>query len=339
MSKVLITGGAGYIGSHTVVKFIEAGYEVIVLDDLSNSSEVALNRIEQITGKRPGFILGDISNSALLDSVFSKNDIDGVIHFAGFKAVGESVAEPLKYYFNNVSGSVVLCEQMRLHNCKKFVFSSSATVYGDPGVVAYTEDLPLSPVNPYGQTKRMVEDILRDLALSDAAWSIALLRYFNPVGAHKSGLIGEDPKGVPNNLMPYIAKVAVGELEALNVFGDDYPTIDGTGVRDYIHVEDLAEGHLAAYRSLSDAGSGCDAYNLGTGKGCSVLEVVEAFSKVSARPIPFNIQARRPGDLAEYYAVPTYTEKTLGWRAKCNITDMVRDHWNWQKSNPKGYED
>jgi len=337
MKKILITGGAGYIGSHTVVKFLEAGYEVVVLDDLSNSSEIVFDRIESITGKRPEFILGDFANTEILESIFSNHDIDGVIHFAGFKAVGESVAEPLMYYANNVSGSVVLFEQMRKHHCKKAVFSSSATVYGDPGVVAYTEALPLAPVNPYGQTKRMVEDILRDLSASDSDWSIALLRYFNPVGAHQSGLIGEDPKGIPNNLMPYIAKVAVGELAALNVFGGDYPTVDGTGVRDYIHVLDLAEGHLLAYESLAEENAGCHAYNLGTGEGCSVLEALAAFSKAAGKDIPYEIKPRRAGDLPEYYAVPDYSEKKLSWKAKYSIDDMVRDHWNWQKSNPAGY--
>lgn len=336
MSQILITGGAGYIGSHTVVSFLEQGYEVIVLDDLSNSSSVVFDRIEQITGKNAAFVQGDIADKTLLDELFSTYHIEAVIHFAGYKAVGESVAEPLKYYRNNVSGSAVLFEVMQAHDCKKLVFSSSATVYGDPGVVAYTEDLPLSPVNPYGKTKRFVEDILRDLCVADQDWSASLLRYFNPVGAHPSGLIGEDPRGIPNNLMPYIAKVAVGEFDHLDVYGGDYPTFDGTGVRDYIHVQDLALGHLTAYRALASQ-SGCEAYNLGTGRGYSVLQALDAFSKAVGRDLPYKIKPRRPGDLAEYYAVPDFTREKLGWQARFDLNDMVRDHWNWQKNNPQGY--
>ncbi|MEQ9209996.1 MAG: UDP-glucose 4-epimerase GalE [Pseudomonadales bacterium] len=337
MNSILVTGGTGYIGSHTVVAFQQAGFDVIVLDDLSNSSERVLDRIETITGIRPRFYLGSIADQALLNSIFESHPIDAVIHFAGFKAVGESVQYPLRYYQNNVAGSMVLFDAMQKAGCKKLVFSSSATVYGDPGVVAYTEQLPLKPVNPYGQSKRMVEDIARDLQASDRGWSIALLRYFNPVGAHPSGLIGEDPRGVPNNLMPYIAKVAVGELPEVNVFGDDYPTPDGTGVRDYIHVQDLARGHLDACRYLNEH-KGCKAFNLGTGCGYSVMEAVDAFRKVSGQPIPVSISPRRAGDLPEYFAVPDFTEKELGWKAELNLDDMVQDHWNWQKSNPKGYE-
>jgi UDP-glucose 4-epimerase len=337
MNSILVTGGAGYIGSHTVVALQQAGFDVIVLDDLSNSSGLVIDRIEQITNIRPYFYCGSISDRELLSSIFDAHQIDAVIHFAGFKAVGESVQQPVKYYQNNVAGSMVLFEVMQKAHCKKLVFSSSATVYGDPGMVAYTEDLPLNPVNPYGQSKRMVEDIARDIANSDSGWSIVLLRYFNPVGAHSSGLIGEDPKGIPNNLMPYIAKVAIGELPELNVFGDDYPTPDGTGIRDYIHVQDLARGHLEACRYL-DSHSGCAAFNLGTGKGYSVLEAVNAFREVSGKPIPVHISPRRAGDLPEYYAVPDFTEKELGWKAKLDLLDMVRDHWNWQKNNPKGYD-
>jgi len=337
MNHVLITGGAGYIGSHSVVSFLEAGYQVVVLDDLSNSSEIVFQRIEKITSKKVSFFEGDISDKTLLDEIFTTCEIEGVIHFAGHKAVGESVQQPLKYYQNNVSGSVVLFETMRKHHCKNLVFSSSATVYGDPGVVAYTEDLPLQPVNPYGQTKRFVEDILRDLCIADQEWSASLLRYFNPVGAHPSGLIGEDPQGIPNNLMPYIAKVAVGEFDHLDVYGGDYPSIDGTGVRDYIHVQDLASGHLTAYRTLQEQ-SGCEAYNLGTGQGYSVLQALKAFSDAVGYDLPYEIKARRAGDLAEYYAVPDFTRETLDWEAKLNLDDMVRDHWNWQKNNPQGYK-
>jgi len=336
MNSILITGGAGYIGSHTVVALQQVGFDAVILDDLSNSSGQVIDRIEQITNIRPRFYCGSISDRKILSSIFDAHQIDAVIHFAGFKAVGESVAKPVKYYQNNVAGSMVLFDVMQQRNCKKLVFSSSATVYGDPGVVAYTEDLPLSPVNPYGQSKRMVEDIARDIAVSDPEWSIALLRYFIPVGAHSSGLIGEDPKGVPNNLMPYIAKVAIGELPQLNVYGDDYPTPDGTGVRDFIHVQDLARGHLDACQYL-DSHSGCVAFNLGTGKGSSVMDVVSAFIRVSGKSIPVNISARRAGDLPEYFAVPDFAEKELNWRAELNLDDMVRDHWNWQKSNPKGY--
>ncbi len=335
MATILMTGGAGYLGSHAAVHFLEAGYDVLALDNLSNSSEVVFARIAEITGKQVDYYLGDIVDGALLDQIFEAHSIEGVIHFAGLKAVGDSVADPLAYYANNVSGSVCLFEAMRRHNCKRLVFSSSATVYGDPGVVAYTEDLPLHPVNPYGHTKRAIEDILRDLYRSEDTWALSLLRYFNPVGAHPSGLIGEDPQGIPNNLMPYIAKVAIGELDHLKIFGNDYPTSDGTGVRDYIHVEDLAAGHLIAYQALAEGG--CDAYNLGTGRGYSVLQAVDAFSRVSGTDIPYRFMPRREGDLAEYYAVPEYAAEKLGWIAEFNLEDMVRDHWNWQKSNPRGY--
>ena len=337
MSQLLITGGAGYIGSHTVVAFLEAGFDVLVLDDLSNSSPIVFDRISAITGKQARFIEGDIADKQRVDQIFTDYAIAGVIHFAGYKAVGESVQNPLKYYHNNVSGSVALFEVMQQHSCRKLVFSSSATVYGDPGVVAYTEDLPLMPINPYGQTKRIVEDILRDMAVADSSWHISLLRYFNPVGAHPSGLIGEDPQGIPDNLMPFIARVAVGELEKLKIFGGDYPTVDGTGVRDYIHVQDLATGHLAAYKAL-DNQSGCEAYNLGTGKGVSVLQAVKAFSQAAGKQLPYEIVERRAGDLPEYYAVPDFTREKLGWQAEHDLDAMVRDHWNWQKNNPRGYE-
>lgn len=333
---ILVTGGTGYIGSHTVVQLLEAGNQVVILDNLCNSKREVVNRIEQITGKRPDLVIGDIRDRATLRSLFANHAIDAVIHFAGLKAVGESVAEPLKYYDNNVSGSVVLFEEMARANVKTLVFSSSATVYGDPGVVQYTEDLPLKPVNVYGRTKLMVEDILRDHKHADPCWRIALLRYFNPVGAHQSGLIGEDPSGIPNNLMPFIAQVAVGKREKLQIFGNDYPTSDGTGKRDYIHVDDLAAGHLAALKALNQSPATITV-NLGTGRPYSVLEVINAFSAVSGKPVPYEIAPRRAGDLPEYYAEPSLAKQLLGWVAQHDIERMCADTWRWQSMNPLGF--
>lgn len=333
---VLVTGGAGYIGSHTVVLLQEAGYQTVVFDNLSNSHPEVFNRIEQITGKRPVFVKGDIRTKSELRQVFAEHDIDCVIHFAGLKAVGESVAKPLLYYQNNVEGSLNLFEVMAENNCKRIVFSSSATVYGDPASVPIRENFPLSATNPYGQSKLMIENILRDLAVADSDWQISLLRYFNPVGAHPSGRLGEDPNGIPNNLMPYVAQVAIGRLEKLHIFGGDYPTPDGTGVRDYIHVMDLAAGHLKAMAQL-DSKHGCQAYNLGTGNGYSVLEVVQTFSKVTGREIRYDIVSRRQGDIAECFADPTFSAERLNWKAENGLMEMVRDHWYWQVQNPDGY--
>lgn len=333
----MVTGGAGYIGSHTVVLLQEAGYEVVVFDNLCNSHSEVFNRINQITGIAPVFVKGDICDKAALQQVFAEYDIDCVIHFAGLKAVGESVTEPLLYYQNNVGGSLSLFEVMASVNCKRVVFSSSATVYGDPASVPIREDFPLSATNPYGQSKLIIENILRDLVVADSDWQISLLRYFNPVGAHASGLIGEDPNGVPNNLMPYVAQVAIGRLEELNVFGGDYPTIDGTGVRDYIHVMDLAAGHLKAMNALSPS-HGCQAYNLGTGNGYSVLQVLDAFAEAFGRKIPYQIVGRRSGDIAKCFADPSLSAEKLNWRAEYSLTEMVRDHWHWQSLNPSGYK-
>ena len=334
---VLVTGGAGYIGSHTVIQLFQVNMKVIVLDNLCNSNDEVFNRIEAITGIRPEFVEGDIRDKAGLNKVFTGYSVDFVIHFAGLKAVGESVEKPLKYYQNNVEGSLTLFEVMAAHNCKNIVFSSSATVYGDPASVPINEGFPLSATNPYGQSKLMIENILRDISLSDSGWQIALLRYFNPVGAHVSGLIGEDPSGIPNNLMPFVAQVAVGKRDKLSVFGGDYATVDGTGVRDYIHVEDLAAGHLKALNVLKP-GHGCKAYNLGTGNGYSVVEVVNAFAEASGKDIPYEIVDRRPGDIAECYADPVFSENALGWKAKHDLKRMVEDHWRWQSKNPNGYE-
>lgn len=334
---ILVTGGTGYIGSHTVVQLLEAGNKVVILDKLCNSKREVVNRIEQITGKRPDLVVGDIRDRATLRSLFANQAIDAVIHFAGLKAVGESVAEPLKYYDNNVSGSVVLFEEMARANVKTLVFSSSATVYGDPGVVQYTEDLPLTPVNVYGRTKLMVEDMLRDLKHADPAWRIALLRYFNPVGAHESGMIGEDPSGIPNNLMPFVAQVAVGKREKLAVFGCDYPTPDGTGKRDYIHVDDLAAGHLAALNVLNQSPETLTV-NLGTGRPYSVLEMISAFAAASGKPVPYEIAPRRAGDLPEYYAEPSLAKQLLGWEAEHDIDRMCADTWRWQSMNPLGFQ-
>lgn len=333
---ILVTGGTGYIGSHTVVQLLDAGSQVVILDNLCNSKREVVNRIEQITGKRPDLVIGDIRDRATLRSLFANQTIDAVIHFAGLKAVGESESEPLKYYDNNVSGSVVLFEEMARAGVKTLVFSSSATVYGDPGVVQYTEDLPLKPVNVYGRTKLMVEDILRDLKKSDPTWRIALLRYFNPVGAHESGLIGEDPSGIPNNLMPFIAQVAVGKREKLQIFGNDYPTPDGTGKRDYIHVDDLAAGHLAALNVLNQSPETLTV-NLGTGRPYSVLKMVNAFAAASGKPVPYEFAPRRAGDLPEYCAEPSLAKELLGWEAKLDIDRMCADTWRWQSTNPLGY--
>ena len=336
MSSVLVTGGAGYIGSHTVLLLLEAGYSVVVLDNLSNSSRESLNRVERLTGKSLTFIEGDIRDSDCLKQLFNEHAIASVIHFAGLKAVGESVAQPLRYYDCNVTGTLRLLEAMDNAGVRTLVFSSSATVYGDPASVAIREDFPLSATNPYGATKLHIEDMLRDLYQSDDSWRLALLRYFNPAGAHESGEIGEDPNGIPNNLMPFIAQVAVGKREKLNVLGGDYPTKDGTGVRDYIRVMDLAEGHLAALEAL-EAKGGLVTTNLGTGRGYSVLEMINAFSAASGREVAYSIVERRPGDVASCYADPAFAEKVLGWKAKRGIEAMCADHWRWQHQNPDGY--
>ena len=334
--KILVTGGADYIGSHTCVELLNSGYEVIVVDNLYNSCQEALNRVQKITGKELTFYEGDLLDKPFLTEVFSKEKPEAVIHFAGYKAVGESVEKPLEYYHNNITGTLMLCDVMRNHGCKKIVFSSSATVYGDPAEIPITENCPKGTItNPYGQTKGMIEQILTDLYVSDHEWNVTLLRYFNPIGAHSSGLIGEDPKGIPNNLVPYIARVAVGKLEKLGVFGDDYDTPDGTGVRDYIHVVDLALGHVCA---LSHMKEGVQIYNLGTGHGYSVLDVVKAYGKACGKDIPYEIKGRRAGDIATCYSDPAKAERELGWKAIYGIDDMCRDSWNWQSKNPDGYQ-
>jgi len=333
---ILVTGGAGYIGSHTCIELLNAGHEIIVLDNFSNSKPESLNRVKELTGKDFPVYEADLLDFEEVDEVFANNEIEAVIHFAGLKAVGESVSVPLHYYHNNITGTLVLCEVMKKYDVKKLVFSSSATVYGMPERVPISEDFPLSATNPYGRTKLMIEEILRDLAVADPSWSIAILRYFNPIGAHESGRIGEDPNGIPNNLMPYITQVAVGKLQELKVFGSDYPTVDGTGVRDYIHVVDLAIGHLKAVEKVMNS-IGVDAYNLGTGTGYSVLQLVSAFENASGVEIPYQIVDRRPGDIAICYADPAKASKELGWTAKRGIEDMCRDSWRWQKNNPEGY--
>lgn len=332
---VLISGGTGFIGSHTCVELINAGYDIVVADNLCNSKKEVLDRLKTITGKTIKFYEIDLRDKKALDNIFKQEKIDSVIHFAGLKAVGESVAKPLEYYDNNLISTLVLCEVMRENNCKKLVFSSSATVYGTQEEMPLREDMPLGAINPYGKTKLFIEEILRDLAVSEE-WSIALLRYFNPIGAHESGLIGEDPNGIPNNLMPYILQVAVGRLKELSVFGDDYNTPDGTGVRDYIHVVDLARGHVKAVDYVLRA-TGCEAFNLGTGKGTSVLELKNAFEKASGKTVPFKIVARRPGDLATVYALPTKAKEVLGWQAEFDVERMCVDTWRWQEKNPMGY--
>lgn len=336
MIMILVTGGAGYIGSHACVELLNEGYDLVVVDNLSNSKTESLKRVKELTGKSIKFYEVDILDKEGLDKVFSENDIEAVIHFAGLKAVGESVEIPLKYYHNNITGTLILCEVMEKYNVKKLVFSSSATVYGIPQSVPISEDFPLSTTNPYGSTKLMIEQILRDLYTSDKEWSISLLRYFNPIGAHESGRIGEDPNGIPNNLMPFITQVAIGKREKLSVFGNDYDTHDGTGVRDYIHVVDLAKGHLKALQKIKNT-TGIDAFNLGTGTGYSVLDIVKNFEKANGIKIPYEITPRRPGDIAQCYADPTKAKEELGWVAEKGIEDMCRDSWNWQKKNPKGY--
>lgn len=335
---ILVTGGTGYIGSHTVVQLLEAGHHVLVLDNLCNSKAQVIDRISQITGNTPQFIEGDVRNRKLLKQLFADHAIETVIHFAGLKAVGESVQKPLMYCENNVSGSVVLLEEMAAAQVKSIVFSSSATVYGEPQFLPYTESHPLKPINVYGHSKLMVEQVLQDLALSDPAWRVALLRYFNPVGAHHSGLIGEDPAGIPNNLMPFVAQVAVGKRAQLSVYGNDYDTKDGTGVRDYIHVDDLASGHLAALEYLKK-NAGVLKVNLGTGQGTSVFELIHAFEKAANRKIPYEVVARREGDLSEYYADAKYSKMVLGWQAQYDIDRMCVDTWRWQSQNPNGFND
>ncbi len=336
--NVLVTGGAGYIGSHTTVELLNAGHEVVCIDNLSNSKYEAVRRVEGITGKKVKFYEGDIRDSQILDKIFTENKIDSVINFAGLKAVGESCAKPLEYYENNIEGLLVLMFAMRKHGVKNLVFSSSATVYGKPKSVPIKEDFPLSTSNPYGSTKLFIEYILKDLYASDKSFNIAILRYFNPIGAHESGLIGEDPKGIPNNLCPYITQVAVGKREYLGVFGDDYNTHDGTGVRDYIHVVDLAKGHVLAVNKLAE-NPGLLIVNLGTGTGYSVLDMVKAFSKVLGKEIPYKIMPRRPGDIDECYADPSYAKEVLGFEAKLGLDEMCRDALNWQLKNPDGYGD
>lgn len=333
---ILVTGGAGYIGSHTCIELLEAGHRVVVLDNLANSSEEALRRVQKITGKTLEFVEGDIRSLDNLEAVFSRFPVGAVIHFAGLKAVGESVSMPLHYYQNNVAGTLNLLQVMDRHDCRRLVFSSSATVYGDPASVPINEDFPLSATNPYGRSKLIIEEMLRDLYRSDERWSLALLRYFNPVGAHVSGMIGEDPRDTPNNLMPYITQVAVGKRERLSVFGGDYPTPDGTGVRDYIHVVDLAKGHIKALQAL-DAPQ-LLTVNLGTGQGYSVLEMVAALAKASGRTVPYEIVDRRPGDVAQCYADPSLAFELLGWRAELDLARMCEDSWRWQSNNPQGYQ-
>jgi UDP-glucose 4-epimerase len=335
---ILVTGGAGYIGSHTCVELLSSGYDIVVVDSFCNSKPEALKRVSEITGKEFPVYHIDLLQKDNLETVFSKHSIKAVIHFAGLKAVGESVATPLLYYHNNIIGTLMLCEVMQAYGVKKIVFSSSATVYGTPERVPISEDFPLQPTNPYGRTKLMIEEILRDLYIADNEWSIALLRYFNPIGAHPSGRIGEDPNGIPNNLMPYITQVAVGKLKELRVFGNDYPTVDGTGVRDYIHVVDLAIGHVKALEKVMNT-TGIEAYNLGTGRGYSVLELVSAFEKVTGIKIPYKIVGRRPGDVAICYADSTKAKEELGWVATRGIEEMCRDAWRWQSNNPNGYQE
>lgn len=338
MKNILVTGGAGYIGSHTCVELAKAGYGVIVVDNLVNSKYEAVRRVEKIIGKPVKFYENDILDAVALDKIFTENQIDAVINFAGLKAVGESVEKPLEYYHNNITGMLVLLEVMRAHGCKNIVFSSSATVYGNPHAVPIKEDFPLSATNPYGRTKLFIEDILRDLYKADKSFNIAILRYFNPVGAHESGLIGEDPNGIPNNLCPYITKVAVGKLAKVRVFGNDYPTPDGTGVRDYIHVCDLAVGHVLALRKLFE-NSGLYTVNLGTGIGYSVLDVIKAFSKALGKEIPYEFAPRRAGDIPECYADPSLAESLIGFRTTRSLDDMCRDALNFQLKNPNGYEE
>lgn len=336
--EILVTGGTGYIGSHTCVALLENGYKPVILDNLCNSHKEVLNRITSITGRRPFFYEGDVRDPDILRAIFAEHPIAATIHFAGLKAVGESVSDPLRYYANNVEGSLILCRELAQAGIKRFIFSSSATVYGNPAVVPIPESASIQPSNPYGQGKAMVECILHDVHMADPGWRMGILRYFNPVGAHESGLIGEDPNGIPNNLMPFITQVAVGRREWLNVFGNDYPTPDGTGVRDYIHVMDLAEGHVAALKRVC-AQDGTFTVNLGTGKGCSVLEVVKAFEKASQHTIRYQIRPRRPGDVATCYANPALANQLLNWRPSRGLAEMCADSWRWQQNNRTGYID
>lgn len=336
--RVLVTGGAGYIGTHTCVALMNAGFEVVVVDNLVNSNAEAIRRVERLTGQEVPFYRIDLQDEEALDRVFREYTIHAAIHFAGLKAVGESCQIPLTYYRNNITSTCVLCQVMHRHGVFDLVFSSSATVYGEPDSVPIKEDAPVAPFNPYGRIKLMIEEILADLHRADSRWNVALLRYFNPIGAHSSGLIGEDPSDIPNNLMPYICQVAVGRLERLNVFGDDYPTPDGTGIRDYIHVMDLAEGHVQAVKKMKD-NPGIKVYNLGTGRGYSVLELVKAMERASGRTIPYRVTERRQGDIAVCYADPSRAEEELGWTARLDLEVMCRDAWNWQSQNPKGYAD
>ena len=334
---ILVTGGTGFIGSHTVVELINAGKEVVIVDNFSNSKPEVLNRIEKITGTRPVFYQADLLDKPAIDRIFEEQKIDAVIHFAGFKAVGESVHKPLEYYHNNITGTLMLCQSMKEHQCKRIVFSSSATVYGMNNPVPFKEGMPTSATNPYGYTKVMIEQILSDLHVADPEWSVVLLRYFNPIGAHDSGLIGEDPNGIPNNLLPYVSQVAIGKLPCLSVYGDDYDTVDGTGVRDYIHVCDLASGHAAALAWMNGR-EGVEVFNLGTGRGTSVLEIIRAFGEACGHEVPYVIDPRRPGDVAENYADCSKARDLMGWEAQFDISDMCRDAWNWQSNNPDGYE-
>ncbi|MCR5000307.1 MAG: UDP-glucose 4-epimerase GalE [Lachnospiraceae bacterium] len=337
--KILVTGGAGYIGSHTCVELLNEGYEVVIVDNLDNSNAKAVDRIEQITGKKATFYEKDIRDKEAMNDIFGREKPECVIHFAGLKAVGESVQKPLEYYENNINGTLVMLDAMRKNGCKNIIFSSSATVYGDPAFIPITEECPKGKItNPYGRTKSMLEEILTDLNVSDPEWNVILLRYFNPIGAHKSGLIGEDPKGIPNNLLPYVAQVAVGKLKCLGVFGNDYDTPDGTGVRDYIHVVDLARGHVKAINKIKE-NPGVKIYNLGTGNGYSVLQVVKAFSKACGHDVPYEIKPRRAGDIATCYADPSLAKKELGWVAEYGIDEMCADSWRWQSMNPNGYKD
>lgn len=334
---ILVTGGAGYIGSHTVIELLNENHEVVIVDDFSNSKPEVLNRIKELSGKDFVFHEADVSDKQALAKIFEQHDLEAVIHFAGYKAVGESVAEPLKYYHNNLLSSIVLMELMNEYNVKNIVFSSSATVYGMNNQAPFTEDMPLSTTNPYGTTKLFIEQFIQDQVAADPSWSAALLRYFNPIGAHESGRIGEDPNDIPNNLMPYITQVAVGKREKLAVFGNDYDTEDGTGVRDYIHVKDLAKGHIRAVESVLESIGGAEAYNLGTGVGYSVLDVVKAFETANDVEVPYEIVDRRPGDIATSYADSTKAHEKLNWAAELGLEDMCRDSWNWQKNNPNGY--
>lgn len=337
---VLVTGGAGYIGSHTCLELLAAGFDIVVMDNLCNSKTEALTRVKALSGKDFPFIEADIRDRAQLNDIFSQYEIDAVIHFAGLKAVGESCEIPLEYYQNNVAGTVTLCEVMQENKVDKILFSSSATVYGDPATVPITENFPTGATNPYGRSKLMVEEILQDVCKAPSnTMRVSLLRYFNPIGAHESGQIGEDPQGIPNNLLPFVSQVAVGKLKQLRVFGNDYPTVDGTGVRDYIHVVDLAKGHVKSLQKLMQVDAGCYIHNLGTGNGYSVLQVVQAFEKASGKNVPYEIVARRPGDIAECFADPALAEKDLGWKAEYGIERMVTDAWRWQSQNPMGYED